>query len=75
MKMMKRTPDQLIGARLREARLEQGLTMEAIAAELGILLNAVSKKERGLDRLSAVQLAKVARMLHRDPGWFLEGIR
>jgi transcriptional regulator with XRE-family HTH domain len=59
---------------MREARLAEGLTMETVAAELGVLLNAVSKKERGLDRLSAVQLAKIARMLRRDPAWFLRDI-
>ncbi|MDW8123832.1 MAG: helix-turn-helix transcriptional regulator [Geminicoccaceae bacterium] len=61
-----------IGERIRLRRLELGLTQEQLAAALGVSYQQIQKYENGANRISAAQLAELARRLEVPIGWFLE---
>jgi transcriptional regulator with XRE-family HTH domain len=65
--------DTAIGARLRRARTEAGVTQAGAAAALGIPRSAVSELETGTRRLAAAELARCADLYRRPPAWFLDG--
>jgi len=55
----------MIGARVRAARVRQGMSLGALAAETGLsrsFLSRAERGERGLDRRSTVQ--RIAEALH-----------
>jgi transcriptional regulator with XRE-family HTH domain len=66
--------DELIGSRIREAREARGLSQPVLAEVLGITKMQISKKERGIDRITAEQLARLAKLLKRPVSYFLDGI-
>lgn len=53
----------LIGQRLREARLRQNLSQEALGEHFGISFQQVQKYENGKNRISAARLAEAAKLL------------
>lgn len=55
--------DRQLGARLRQKRLELGLTQSDIAQALGVSFQQVQKFEKGKNRINAAQLARVAERL------------
>lgn len=61
-----------IGERIRLRRLELGLTQEQLAAALGVSYQQIQKYENGTNRISAAQLAELARKLEVPIGWFIE---
>lgn len=68
------SPDyQRMLARLRQARLDAGLTQEEAGKRLGIRQNLVSKMELGGERrLDPVELARFAAVYGKPVTWFLE---
>jgi transcriptional regulator with XRE-family HTH domain len=60
-----RTPvdERTIGKRLRELRLQRGMTQNEVAGELGINQSAVSDYEKGVVRMHAALVAGFARIL------------
>lgn len=70
-----KTNAQRIGERIKLARVAEGYTQEVLAAELGIGIAAISKKERGEDAITAEQLARLATLLGKPADWFLEDVR
>lgn len=58
--------------RLRQARLDAGLTQEDVASRLGVRQNFVSKMETGERRIDPVELAELAELYGRAVGWFVE---
>lgn len=60
--------------RLVLARTEAGLSQQAVADLLKKPQSWVSKNESGERRVDAVELAKLARVLKRPIGWFVEHI-
>jgi transcriptional regulator with XRE-family HTH domain len=58
-------------ARLRQARLDAGLTQEAAAQRLAKRQAFVSKVERGERRLDPIELARFAELYGKAVTWFL----
>jgi transcriptional regulator with XRE-family HTH domain len=58
-------------ARLRQARLEAGLTQEAVAQRLSTRQALVSKVERGERRLDPIELTRFAELYGKPVTWFL----
>ena len=57
--------------RLRQARLDAGLTQEAVAQRLSTRQAFVSKVERGERRLDPIELVRFAELYGRPVTWFL----
>lgn len=66
--------DLFVGARLRHARTERGVTQEALGKAMGVSFQAIQKYESGENRLSVGRLAKAARLLNRPYTYFLPGL-
>jgi Zn-dependent peptidase ImmA (M78 family)/transcriptional regulator with XRE-family HTH domain len=61
----------MINDRIRRARLQKGLTLEALAAQLGgITKQALSKYEKGLSTPNSTRLLQLAKALHVSPEYF-----
>jgi len=65
--------DRQVGARLRERRIMLGLSMEQMAALIGVSLQQVGKYEKGTNRVTSGRLYRIARALDADIGYFFEG--
>ncbi|HLJ64449.1 MAG TPA: helix-turn-helix domain-containing protein [Stellaceae bacterium] len=55
--------DELVGCRLRQARLLRGISQDDLGAAIGVSFQAVQKYETGRNRLSAGRLAAAAKFL------------
>ena len=65
------TGRELIGARIRRARLEANLTQTQLGEAVGVAHpSTVSDWERGATNLTASQMIDVARVLGRPVAWF-----
>jgi transcriptional regulator with XRE-family HTH domain len=53
--------DFYIGAKMRELRIAQGLSQEALGNKLGIFYQQLQKYERGMNRVSASACSKSAK--------------
>jgi transcriptional regulator with XRE-family HTH domain len=62
----------IIGWVLRQAREEAGMTQAVVAEELGVGPSAWAKIEKGYVPINVTQLAKVARLLGREPHEIVE---
>ncbi|MGQ0677597.1 MAG: helix-turn-helix domain-containing protein [Rhodospirillales bacterium] len=63
-----------IGARLRRAREQAGLSPRELAERVGTQAARVAGYERGTARLSARCLFQIARALEKPVAWFFEGL-
>lgn len=63
-----------VGRRLRERRWLMGLTLEAVAAPLGIKAQQIQKYETGINRISASRLWELAGVLEVPVAYFFEGL-
>jgi len=64
--------DVLIGAKIRERRLELGLSQEKLGGLLGITFQQVQKYERGANRVGASRMVDVAHALGVPPSYFFD---
>ena len=64
--------DRHVGARLRDRRIMLGLTQTELARLIGVTCQQLHKYERGIDRITAGQLFKLAAVLNVDLGYFYE---
>lgn len=55
--------DVAVGARLRQRRLQMGLTQEKLGTMLGLTFQQVQKYERGVNRIAASRLFDIAKLL------------
>src|SRR5438034_11390480 len=62
--------DRQVAARIRARRLDQGITLQALARQIGVAFQQAHKYERGLSRISAGRLYHVARALSVPVGFF-----
>src|SRR5687768_9817535 len=61
----------MINDRIRRARLQKGLTLEALADQLGdITKQALSKYEKGLSTPNSARLLQLAKALNVSPEYF-----
>jgi transcriptional regulator with XRE-family HTH domain len=45
--------NELVGKRMRERRIDLGLSAQQLATRIGVCYQQINKYERGLDRISA----------------------
>lgn len=66
--------DALVGRRVRELRLQLGLTQTQLADAIGVTFQQVQKYERGSNRISASKLWLIADRLGVSPASLLTGL-
>jgi transcriptional regulator with XRE-family HTH domain len=66
--------DRHLGARILERRIALGLTQQRFAKLIGVSDQQAHKYEKGISRISAGQLYRIARALNVDIGYLVEGI-
>src|SRR3954447_18853949 len=64
--------DRLVGSRVRQRRMQLGVSQEQLAAALGITVPQVQKYEKGVNRIGASRLHKIAGLLGVPIGAFFE---
>ncbi len=72
--MSSKTPDKIdveVGRRIRTERLARGLTQTELADHLGLTFQQVQKYEKGVNRVGAGRLAKIADILGITAGRLL----
>lgn len=65
---------QALGDRVRERRVELGLSQEQLGERAGLHRNYISGIEQGRRNVAVVNIAKLAVALKRDPGDLLTGL-
>ena len=63
-----------IGARIRNRRMELGLTQVQLAGKLGLSYQQIQKYETGLNRISAGRLHQISRLLFINTNYFFKGL-
>ena len=63
--------DRTIGVRLRARRLEQHMSQDDLAHQIGVSFQQVQKYEKGTNRVGSARLVEIARILEVDTGYFL----
>jgi transcriptional regulator with XRE-family HTH domain len=66
--------DQSIGLKIRERRIQLGLTQHQLAQLIGVTYQQAHKYERGVNRVSASRLHDISERLHVPIGYFFEGL-
>src|SRR3954447_25763655 len=64
--------DRLVGSRVRQRRMQRGMSQEQLAAALGITVPQLQKYEKGVNRIGASRLHKIAGLLGVPIGAFFE---
>jgi transcriptional regulator with XRE-family HTH domain len=62
-----------VGHRIRIERLSRGLSQTALANQLGVTFQQVQKYEKGVNRVGAGRLTKIAAVLGIQVGTFFSG--
>ncbi len=62
--------DQRVAARIRERRIDMGITLQSLARQIGVAFQQAHKYERGLSRISAGRLYHVALALKTPIAFF-----
>jgi transcriptional regulator with XRE-family HTH domain len=66
--------DRTIGLRLRARRLEQHVSQESLAKQIGVTFQQVQKYEKGVNRIGSARLVQIANILHVDTAYFLANL-
>ena len=64
--------DRLVGSRVRQRRMQLGVSQEQLAEHLGLTVPQVQKYEKGVNRIGASRLHKIAGLLGVPIGTFFE---
>jgi transcriptional regulator with XRE-family HTH domain len=64
--------DRHVGRRLRERRVQRGLSLAALAEAIGVSVQQARKYEAGLNGIPAVRLPVLAAALGVTTAWFFE---
>jgi len=64
--------DRHAGRRLRERRVQRGLSLAEMAAALGVSTQQARKYEAGLNAIPAARLPEMAVLLGVDVAWFFD---
>lgn len=67
--------DRHVGRRLRERRVQRGLSLAEMAGALGVSTQQARKYEAGLNGIPAARLPDLAALLGVPPAWFFEGLQ
>jgi len=66
--------DKVVGSRVRLRRKQLGITQEQLGEALGLTFQQVQKYEHGTNRIGAVRLAQICRILDVPMNYFFEGM-
>lgn len=66
--------DKIIGNRIHEQRIAQGLSRQQLADKIGVTHQQLQKYEKGTNRISAGRLAAISKALNKTVSYFFEGI-
>lgn len=66
--------DRHVGRRIRERRVQSGLSLAELAAALGVSTQQARKYETGSNGVPATRLPGLAALLGVTPDWFFEGV-
>ena len=69
---IKDAPLRLIAARIKRARREAELTLDALAVQVGTSRHHLIRLEKGQHRPRADMLSRIAEATGRDINWFLD---
>lgn len=72
-KRIREPQDAEIGKRVRTLRLQRGLSQTKLADALGVTFQQVQKYEKGVNRISAGRLLRIAEILTVPIAFFFEG--
>src|SRR3954464_7428854 len=64
--------DRLVGSRVRQRRMQLGMSQEGLAEQLGLTVPQLQKYEKGVNRIGASRLHKIAGLLGVPIGAFFE---
>ena len=64
--------DRIVGTRMRERRIMLGLTQQQMAELIGVTYQQAHKYEKGINRISAGRLSRIAKALGVEIGFFFE---
>src|SRR5215212_3914069 len=64
--------DCLVGSRVRQRRMQRGMSQEGLATALGLTVPQLQKYEKGVNRIGAGRLHKIAGLLGAPIGTFFE---
>ena len=64
--------DRHVGARMRERRIMLGLTQQQMAELIGVTYQQAHKYEKGINRIAAGRLSRIAKALGVEIGFFFE---
>jgi transcriptional regulator with XRE-family HTH domain len=67
--------DRYVGARIRERRIMLGLTQHQMADLIEVTYQQAHKYEKGINRVAAGRLYRIAQALAVDVGYFYEGLQ
>ena len=67
--------DRHVGARMRERRIMLGLTQQQMAELIGVTYQQAHKYEKGINRVSAGRLYRIAQALGAEVSYFYEGVQ
>ena len=76
--MLAKTPDPLdvmVGARIRIFRTHRGMSQSDLAAKIGVAFQQVQKYEKGINRVGASRLSRIAAVLDISIGDLFEPSR
>ena len=66
--------DDFVGGRIRQRRVDLGLTQQQLAVMIGVTYQQAHKYERGINRVSAGRLYEIGQMLNVPITYFYEGL-
>ncbi|BCH56016.1 putative HTH-type transcriptional regulator R00410 [Agrobacterium vitis] len=66
--------DILIGARIRGARHNAGISQTTLGDALGITFQQIQKYEKGTNRVGGSRMAEIAKILGKPVAYFFEGV-
>ena len=64
--------DRHVGARMRQRRIMLGLTQQQMAELIGVTYQQAHKYEKGINRIAAGRLSRIAQALGVEVGYFYE---
>jgi transcriptional regulator with XRE-family HTH domain len=64
--------DIYVGSRVRARRLLLGMSQERLADQIGVTFQQVQKYEKGVNRMGASRLQRIAEVLSTSPSFFFQ---